>query len=109
MKVYCGRVNSSGGARHVVVEDDSLGTRELDPRLDLTNHSPTGLNWGYGGSGPAQTALAILADALGDDQRAVRLHQAFKFRVITDLPMNEPWVLTLPTIMTAVRDLERRA
>lgn len=22
----------------------------LDPRLDLTSHSPTGLEWGYGGT-----------------------------------------------------------
>jgi hypothetical protein len=36
----------------------------VSPRLDLCNHSPTGLSWGYGGSGPAQTALAILADFL---------------------------------------------
>ena len=32
--------------------------RKLNPRLDLFNHSPTGFEWGYGGSGPAQTALA---------------------------------------------------
>lgn len=55
---------------------------ELDPRLDLWNHSPTGFEWGYGGSGPAQTALAILADVLGDDDLAVQLHQRFKFAVI---------------------------
>ena len=52
----------------------------LPLRLDLFNHSPTGFSWGYGGSGPAQLALALLADALGHDDLAVRLHQAFKFR-----------------------------
>ncbi len=31
-------------------------------RLDLRQHSPSGLSWGYAGSGPAQCALAILAD-----------------------------------------------
>lgn len=36
--------------------------RKVDPRLDLLNHSPTGCTWGYLGSGPAQTALAILCD-----------------------------------------------
>ena len=30
-------------------------------RLDLVNHSPTGFEWGYGGSGPAQLAVAMLA------------------------------------------------
>jgi len=43
--------------------------------LDLWGHSPTGFGWGYGGSGPAQLSLALLADALGDDEKAVRLHQ----------------------------------
>ena len=36
----------------------------LHKRLDLANHSPTGFSWGYGGSGPAQLALAILAHYL---------------------------------------------
>lgn len=31
----------------------------------IRNHSPSGFEWGYGGSGPAQLALAILADYLG--------------------------------------------
>lgn len=51
----------------------------LAARLDLWNHSPTGFEWGYGGSGPAQLALAILADVLGDDLQAVELHQQFKW------------------------------
>ena len=35
--------------------------KPLGPRLDLFNHSPTGFEWGYFGSGPAQLALAIVA------------------------------------------------
>lgn len=42
------------------------GDAMLPMRNDLRNHSPTGAEWGYGGSGPAQLALAILSDALGD-------------------------------------------
>ena len=41
--------------------------RLLDWRLDLASHSPTGLEWGYVGSGPSQLALALLCDALGED------------------------------------------
>jgi hypothetical protein len=37
------------------------------------------------GSGPAQLALAILADYLGDDERALRLHQEFKWTAIAKL------------------------
>src|SRR5215469_11969326 len=33
-------------------------------RLELVNHSPSGFDWGPGGSGPAQLALALLADCL---------------------------------------------
>src|SRR6516225_7071586 len=55
-------------------------------RLDLWNHSPTGFEWGYGGSGPAQLALALLADATGKDRLAVALHQDFKFKFVGRLP-----------------------
>ena len=40
--------------------------RPLDPRLDLSNHSPTGFEWCYGGSGPAQLVLALAASRLPD-------------------------------------------
>ena len=59
---------------------------ELPPRLDLVNHSPTGFGWNYQGSGPAQLALAMLADATGDDDLTVRLHQKFKAEVISGMP-----------------------
>jgi hypothetical protein len=32
-------------------------------------HSPTGFEWGYGGSGPADLALSILADHFGERPR----------------------------------------
>jgi len=57
----------------------------LPPRRDLANHSATGFAWGYQGSGPAQLALAILADYLGDDERALALHQVFKSKMIATL------------------------
>lgn len=65
----------------------------LDPRLDLYNHSPTGFEWGYGGSGPAQLALAILADHLGNDRKALDLYQRFKWKIIVALPRRR-WMLT---------------
>jgi Family of unknown function (DUF6166) len=37
---------------------------------------------GYGGSGPAQLALALLADHLGDDREALRRYQDFKWACI---------------------------
>jgi hypothetical protein len=60
----------------------TVNGRSLDLRQDLRNHSPDGAEWGYGGSGPAQLALALLADATGDDELAQRLYQRFKFEVV---------------------------
>lgn len=74
-------------------------------RFDLSNHSPTGFEWGYGGSGPAQLALAILADALGDDNAALRLHQRFKFKVIGALKRDSPWLLTEKQVLAAVKEI----
>jgi hypothetical protein len=64
----------------------------LNPRLDLWNHSPTGFNWGYCGSGPAQLALAIIAFVTGDDEVALRVHQEFKFDMVARFPA-KGWVL----------------
>lgn len=80
MKRYVGARTPDGCTVTVIDADGWL--EPLDPRLDLRDHSPDGFNWGYAGSGPAQLALALLADALGDDRRAERLYQDFKFRVV---------------------------
>ena len=76
----------------VQVESETAGLYALPMRLDIWNHSPTGFAWGYGGSGPAQLALAILADHTGDRQKAMRLHQAFKRDFVATFPAE--WVLT---------------
>jgi hypothetical protein len=86
MKRYEGRRN--GTAADVTVDG-----QPLNPRLDLWNHSPTGFEWGYGGSGPAQLALAILADHFGDDEQAFNFHHRFKWAVIAELPKRS-WTLT---------------
>jgi hypothetical protein len=75
--------------------------RRLNPRLDLWNHSPTGFEWGYGGSGPAQLALAILADHLRDDEQAFNFHHRFKWAVIAELP-GRGWALTSGDIDQAI-------
>lgn len=33
----------------------------------LPSHSPTGMNWGYAGAGPCDTARSLLIDVLGPD------------------------------------------
>jgi hypothetical protein len=60
---------------------------DLPKRFDLRNHSPTGFEFGFEGSGPAQLALALLADAFGDDY-AREAYQEFKREVIAHLVGN---------------------
>jgi hypothetical protein len=91
----------------VVTVYDGQKSEPLPLRLDLFNHSPTGFSWGYGGSGPGQLALALLADALGDDDLAVRLHQAFKFRVVACWPEGERWWVTAQQIVAVVNVIEQ--
>lgn len=99
-KMYFGRRDKDGRAK--VFADD----KPLKPRLDLFNHSPTGFEWGYGGSGPAQLALAILADALGDDKLAVRLHQLFKWRIVARLERDDDWHMVGDLVRILAADLE---
>lgn len=108
--LYRGRRTLPGRIDAVIVSvcDDKLGAvrRPLTRRMDLCNHG-AGFEWGYAGSGPADLALAILADHFdrfpadaelaegaqleGDDlspgeAAAVRMHQVFKARVIAAIP-----------------------
>lgn len=78
--------------------------RRLNPRRDLWNHSPTGFEWGYGGSGPAQLALAILADHCGNDQEALNFYQRFKWAVVAELP-GRGWTLTSRDIDAVLQSL----
>lgn len=58
----------------------------------LGDHSPTGFEWGYGGSGPTDLAISILTDALGPEA-AERWAEVFKWKVIAVLPPKE-FILT---------------
>jgi len=78
----------------------------LNPRLDLWNHSPTGFEWGYAGSGPAQLALAILADHCEDSERALNFYQRFKWRIVANLP-DRSWTLTGDEVEEILQTLEQ--
>ena len=107
-KTYIGTPHrESVTGQPVVTVCDGQKCQPLPLRLDLFNHSPTGFSWGYGGSGPAQLALALLADALADDDRAVRLHQEFKFKVVACWPEGERWWITTEQITAVVNLIEQ--
>ncbi|OZC01368.1 hypothetical protein BSZ36_17825 [Rubricoccus marinus] len=51
----------------------------------VARHSPTGIEWGYGGSGPADLARSVLL-ALVDERAADMLYQRFKHEVVAAVP-----------------------
>jgi hypothetical protein len=70
--------------------------------LDEVNHSPTGFEWGYLGSGPSQLAYAILRSLyeimFGYDkeeakQKALSGYQSFKEYAIAKIKTDE-WTIT---------------
>lgn len=84
------------GNRVFIEQSDGENTTkvEFSPELSLKirNHSPSGFEWAYSGSGPAQLALAILFDVTDDRVVAERQYQDFKSRVIANLNAGE-WTL----------------
>ncbi len=136
MKVYRGtrvfdRDSTTRGEASVVVENVVDG-EPSDCRL-LTHvpyHSPDGFEWGYAGSGPADLALAILADYFEEPpefvlaalrsmwtprSKAAALHQSFKQQFVAtehrdewQLPGDEieAWLQT-PAVRKRLEELAR--
>lgn len=74
-------VQNMKGKYYLQLHSNSIlsdGVRPILWRTDLRNHSPTGLSWGYHGSGPAQAALAILCDVTNDVEFSLAHYQTFK-------------------------------
>ena len=69
-------------------------------------HSPTGIEWGYGGSGPADLALSVLL-ALTDEQAANALYHRFKHEVVASVP-DEGGVLRAVDVRAWVEKARRR-
>lgn len=81
----------------------TVNEQPLNPRFDLRYHSPDGFEWGYGGSGPSQLALAILAHEYGD-QVAGAYYQRFRDRVVSNLA-KDSWVLNSKYIGEVMADI----
>lgn len=61
--------------------DMASGLRTNVQRIEV-KHSPTGFNFGYGGSGPADTALNIMLMFCQDKELAHSIYQDFKFKFL---------------------------
>ena len=83
---------------------------DIEPSLRVRKHSPTGFAWGYGGSGPAQLALAILLAARVSVDQALRHYQTFKWTYIAPLDSRAPFALHIDVAAwVAAREAERVA
>ena len=77
--------------------------RELKPARSQTycNHSPDGFAWGYGGSGPAQLALALCLVIFNHKRKRDPLHalpfdyQRFKWHIISRLNIDKDFQIEL--------------
>ena len=69
-----------------------------EPSQKLCNHSPDGFNWGYGGSGLAQTSLALLLDATTDPEMALAYYQQFKWDKVAG--WGKEWKITRGEILS---------
>jgi hypothetical protein len=84
-KIYEGSRTIDG----IVVTVDGV---PLDERYDIQAFTSMGFEWTYEGKEPRQLALALLADHLGDDPKALALSKAFTQRVVAEL--DNDWQLT---------------
>jgi len=76
---YAGRRHADG----TTVTRPDGSPLELEPSLEAWRHSPSGFEWGFSGSGPAQLALALLLlDHTGDSVMAQAHYQRFKADVV---------------------------
>lgn len=85
-KIFVGRrvadpLPSRRGRALVIVRQDTV-ERELSV---VGRHSPTGFEWGYLGSGPAELALSILTEHLGFEPPP-ELYERFKVGVVARFP-----------------------
>jgi hypothetical protein len=99
MKTYEGKRTIDG----IVV---TAGGKRLDEHYDVKRFTKYGFEWTYEGESPQQLALAILADHLGDNERALRLSDPFMKSVVANL--DNDWTLTGTEIDKAIQGIEKR-
>lgn len=90
-------VKTYSGVRAGTAKDVTVNHNPLNARPDLWPTGPKDFDWGNGNNRSARLALAILAEHLGDDQRAVALHRRFHFAVVVHLA-SESWSITTDEI-----------
>lgn len=80
---------------------DVIHKEPISWRLEEINHSPTGLEWGYNGSGPSQLAWCILRECGLTKEQTRENYMSFKRDVISKL--EERFNLTRESVMNWVK------
>lgn len=97
MKTYAGDRTIDG----ILVTVDG---QPLDPRTELKTFSVNGFEWTYEGDESRQLALAILADHLGDEQRALALVDPFMRAVVANF--DNTWEMSGDDVGAAIAGIE---
>lgn len=79
------------GARTIDGIKVTVDGQPLAEGYDIQRFTTMGFEWTYEGSEPRQLALALLADHLGNDERALTLSEPFMKLVVADL--DNDWAL----------------
>ena len=88
---YAGARGPDGSVKVVRIRN---GRQE--PLRHLVHHSPDGFNWGYGGSGPAELARCIVADATGISNPHPAVYQEFKREFVSG--WGDRWEISLDEV-----------
>ena len=97
MKIYQGDRTIDG---ILVTVDGEM----LDERLDIKKFTDNGFEWTFEGDESRQLALAILADHLGDAERALALTEPFMAAVVANF--DNTWEMNSDDVAGALRALE---
>lgn len=98
MKVYEGKRTIDG--LRVTVDG-----RPLSEHYEVKRFTKYGFEWTYEGESPQQLALAILADYLGDNEKAIRLAEPFMKEVVANL--DNDWTLKSDEIDRALKTINK--
>lgn len=115
MKYYLGQRDENGIPKVSVVEDGVAR-----PLKHINVHSPDGFEWGYAGSGPADLALAICADVLGERwettsiteslviaARSVTVYEKVKEKIVVGFP-HALWSVTEEQVKAIILEIEAK-